>query len=109
MIFRKGLKQKLLLAGEKTQADGGYPGEKATVNMPNESDTNQLRKLKKQVRARHEHVNRRFKQFECLQQRFRHPLYKHKSCFLAVVVITQIAMENNEPLDQVEYGRHRLL
>jgi len=109
MIFRLGLKQKLLLAGEKTQTDGGYPGERATVCMPNEWDTNELRKLKKQVRARHEHVNKRFKQFECLQQRFRHPLYKHKSCFWAVAVMTQIAIETSEPMDQVQYGRHRLL
>jgi hypothetical protein len=109
MIFRKGLKLKLSTAGEKVQADGGYPGERATVIIPNERDTNQLRKLKKQVRARQEHVNRRFKQFECLQQRFRHPLYKHKSCFWAVVVLTQLAIENNEPLDPVQYGLHRLV
>jgi hypothetical protein len=109
MVFREGLKLKLSIAGEKAQADGGYPGEKATIIMPNKQDTNQLRKLKKQVRARQEHVNKRFKQFECLQQRFRHPLYKHKSCFWAVVVLTQIAIENNEPLDPVQYGLHRLV
>ena len=109
MVFRQGLKQKLLQAGEKAQADLGYPGEPRTIIMPNQRDTQQVKLLKKEVRSRHEHVNKRLKQFQVLQQRFRHPVDKHKACFTAVAVITQIAIENGEPFHPIRYGAHRLL
>ena len=109
-IFCQGLKQKLWQAREKAQADKGYRGEPAIVIVPNEFDNIKLKNLKKQVLLCHEHVNKRFKQFNCLKQTFWHPLNKHKSCFWAVAaVLTQIALENNEPLYSVQYGLHHQL
>jgi len=37
MVFRLGLKQKLLAAGEMAQADGIYACESKTIIAPNES------------------------------------------------------------------------
>ena len=108
LVFRNKLKGMLLAAGEKAQADQGYPGERGTIIMPNERDTLEMKVLKKSVRKRHEHVNKRLKQFQVLQQRFRHPVEKHKGCFTAVAVLTQISIENQEPLHPVRYGAHRL-
>ena len=73
----------LAAAGEKAQADGGYPGERNTIIMPNEHDTQQMRILKKEVRSRHERVNKCLKQFQVLQQHFRHPVEKHFQSFEA--------------------------
>jgi len=103
-IFRLGLKQKLLKAREKAQADLGYRGEHATIITPNERDRPAIKKLKDDVRARHETVNKRFKQFGALNRVFRHEITKHKSVFQAVAVLTQMSIQNGEPLYQVQYG-----
>jgi len=104
-IFRNGLKQKLLQAREKAQADLGYRGEKhTTIIIPNQFDSDDIKKLKADVRARHETVNKRFKQFGALKQVFRHDLDKHKAVFEAVAVITQLGINLGEPLYEVQYG-----
>jgi hypothetical protein len=43
-------------------------------------------------------VNKRFKQLGCLNKVFRHEVTKHQFVFNAVFVITQMAIENGEPL-----------
>ncbi len=100
-IFKGWLKQ-LLYPGEKVEADNGYPDEK--VSRPDQNCSNYANYLcKADVRGRHETVNRRFKQFQCLKQVFRHDKQKHVHCFNAVAVITQLLIENGEPLYQVYY------
>jgi hypothetical protein len=59
--------------------------------------------MAKRVRARHETVNKRFKQWAILEQPFRHDVINHRDVFSAVVVITQLAIENGEPLFDVHY------
>jgi hypothetical protein len=60
--------------------------------------------MKAKARSRQETVNKRFKQWGCLSRVFRHhDLRKHSSLFRAVAVITQMAIENGEPLFSVEY------
>ena len=103
-IFRCGLKQKLLRAKEKAQADLGYRGEPRTVIIPNEFDREDIKRLKDDVRARHETVNKRLKQFGILKHVFLHDLDKHQPAFEAVAVITQLSIQNGEPLYQVQYG-----
>jgi muconolactone delta-isomerase len=98
------LKQKLLQANEKAQADLGYRGEPKTIWKPNDFDSPAIAKLKKDVRARHEHVNKRLKQFGALNRVFRHELCKHKAVFEACAVLTQMAIADGEPLCQVQYG-----
>ena len=96
-IFRKALKH-LLDAGEKVQADAGYIGEPNHVATPDgEQD------VAGRIRGRHETVNRRFKQFNILHRVFRHDVAKHQSAFGAVAVITQLNIENGEPLFHVDY------
>jgi hypothetical protein len=45
---------------------------------------------KKKILARHETVNKRIKQFCCLNFRFRHYLHLHPRFFHAVVNLTQL-------------------
>ena len=58
------------------------------------------------ARARHETVNRRFKQFGCLSNTYRHKLQKHGAMFHAIANITQLAIMDNEPLFQVGYNEN---
>jgi hypothetical protein len=95
------LKQKLLRAMEKAQADLGYRGEPGTIILPNEFDSRAVKKLKKDVRVRHETVNKRFKQFAILKELYRHSIDSHQAVFEAVAVLTQIALTNGEELYQV--------
>ena len=105
-IFRLGLKQKLERAGERAEADLGYRGEAETIDLPDEGCfvcPQRQRKLKSLARSRHETVNGMLKTFGCLSQRYRHNLQKHKQCFEAVAVITQLGIENGkEPPFQIK-------
>ena len=56
------------------------------------------------MRARHETVNKRIKQFSSLAGIFRHDLDAHSDFVYAACVITQIALEMGEPLFKVEYN-----
>ena len=52
--------------------------------------------------ARHETVNRRFKQWKILGgERFRHPEELHGDVFNAIAVITQIEIENGAHIWEV--------
>ena len=92
---------------KRVEADDGYVGEApACIKCP-KSFTNDQTKLAMQsrVRSRHETVNKRMKQFNCLKNQFRHhDIEKHSSCFRAVAVLTQLSMEMGEPLFEVEYS-----
>ena len=89
---------------ERIEADDGYVGEaprhvKCPKSMSNREDTELQQSL---VRRRQETINKRFKQFGVLKQIFRHELGMHGDCFRCVAVITQLAIENGEPLFSVE-------
>ena len=103
-VFRKGLKKKLLWAKEKALADLGYRGEPRVIILPNEMDSKLVKKLKKDVAARHETINRRLKQFGILKQQFRHGLEKHQAVFEACAVLTQICIVGGEEPYQTQYG-----
>lgn len=57
---------------------------------------------KKRILARHETLNSRIKRFACMRERFRHPLYLHPRLFHAVVNLTQLMIENSEPLFPID-------
>jgi len=106
-VFRAGLKPKLQNEnkGERVEADSGYIGEPRFIDVPIDMvgrDRAQKRR-KDLVRSRHETCNKRFKQFKCLKETFRHPIEKHADVFYAIAVITQLAIENGYPLFQVDY------
>ena len=56
------------------------------------------------VRARHETVNKRLKQWGCLRKVFKHPPAKHCFVLRAVATITQLSFDMGEPLFQVVYN-----
>jgi hypothetical protein len=56
------------------------------------------------ARQRQETVNKRFKQWGILRQTYRHDLVDHRDVFGAIVVLTQLAIQNAEPLFPVEYN-----
>ena len=66
------------------------------MKTPDMGHTSRERKMKSNVRAQHEAVNGRLKQFNVLTTHFRHlkprneVKNKHKACFFAVAVITQL-------------------
>ena len=97
-IFRLALKY-ILQAGEMVEADRGYRGEPLFIKTPSGDNDDQA----KLVRSRHETVNRRFKQWNCLSRVYRHHLTKHQSVFAAVASITQLSLEHGAPLFSVEY------
>ena len=102
-IFCVGLKNKLEDANEKAEADLGYRGEPNTVRHPYVFISKSDIKAKKMSRGRHETINRRMKQFNCLSQTFRHNVNNHQDVFQAVAVITQISFDCGEKPWQCTY------
>ena len=96
----------MLEEGERMEADDGYLGEAPKYIKCPKSFTNDKAKLAMQqrVRSRHETVNKRFKQWGCMRQRFRHSVRHHSAAFRAVAVLTQLAIEFGEPLFEVDYS-----
>jgi hypothetical protein len=100
-IFRKDLKG-MLQFGEAVEADDGYRGEPYCVQLPNDIGGSEVhKKIKQDVRSRHEACNRRFKEWEILNQTFRHGVDKHRNIFLSIAALTQIKIRKEHPLWQV--------
>ncbi|KAL3795485.1 hypothetical protein ACHAWO_001837 [Cyclotella atomus] len=98
-IFRTGLLHHLD-EEERVEADDGYEGEAplyvccpGSVTMQDER-----KKIAGRARSRQETINKRLKQWEILRATFRHDLLHHRDVFVAIVCITQVAIENGEPL-----------
>jgi hypothetical protein len=96
-IFCMHLRQKFL-PGEKCIADRGYRGEPDFVTTRNDCETRSKRRLLNRIRGRHENVNARLKNWNCVKDRFRHDLSKHGMVFKAVAVLTQLSLKTDEPL-----------
>ena len=103
-IFRMGLMQELD-NHEKVIADKIYGAEAPHhVRAPGTMFAlPENEEMEKTVRGRHEHVNRRFKQWGIMRDGFRHGLTLHQNAFRAVAVMTQLCIKNGEPLASVEY------
>ena len=56
------------------------------------------------VRGHHETLNGRLKNWGILSQVFRHHITIHGDVFRACSVVTQLTVENSEPLFEVEYA-----
>ena len=87
-----------LQEGEKIIADRGYND----LNYFSPPSGNEGDQQKRRILARHETVNRRIKQYCCMSYKFRHSLQLHPRFFHAVVNLTQLMIENGEPLYPVE-------
>ncbi len=89
--------------GEFYLADSGYRnGDYYSVTSNGLSNCDQ--RMKSIVPARHETVNKRFRQWCCLERRFRHKRALHSKCLFAVANFTQFAIEDDEPLFDVFYN-----
>ena len=98
-IFKNGL-QGMLGQFERVEADAGYVGcDPLYAKTPKSIFGREDRKeLQNRVRARQETVNKRFKQFGILNQRFRHDLTLHEIVFHSIAVLTQLSLLSGETL-----------
>jgi hypothetical protein len=55
------------------------------------------------VRAHHKMLNGWLKNWGILSQVFQHDIMQHGNVFRACAVVTQLTIENSEPLFEVEY------
>ena len=88
---------KILPKGEYYIADGGYKGDHVPSVLYEDVPEEEKRRFKK-IRARHENVNGRFKEWRILSDAFRHEEEKHGLVFHAVAVLTQLEMETVRPI-----------
>lgn len=88
--------------GEKCEGDTHYKRnlKERFITWPQGSER---ARMAAKVEARHETVNRRFRDFGMMRNRWTHGREKFSSAFRAVAVIVQLHIENGEPLFQVEY------
>ena len=91
-IFRHGLMYQLDY-DEKVEADDGYRGEPDFVKCP-ALFINGFENiaLQQRVRSRHETVNRRFKHWQILYQRYRHEEVDHGAVVGSIMVVSQLAI-----------------
>ena len=100
-IFRFVLKG-LLYPWEMVEVDLGYRGEPLHCSTK-EHYRDEVQCIEKStVRARHETVNERFKNWNCLHDTFRHDVVKHKDVFRAVAAITQLVIQTESPLFSIK-------
>jgi hypothetical protein len=90
-------------AGEYYAADGGYADGHRFASTPNGLNDYEQR-TKALAHAHHETVNRCFKVFGCLSQRYRHSLAFHGTIFRAVAGIVQLTIQFGHPLFDIEYN-----
>ena len=93
------MKQQLGL-GKKVIANCGYKGD-TKVCAPDDWKDETQKKAMGRLRARHETLNGRLKNWGCLAQIYRHNRDKHHLIVKAILVIAQIAISSGNPLFQV--------
>lgn len=80
---------------EKAMGDKGYKDPLFVTPTHNNSVQH------KRIMARHETVNKKLRQFRILKYAFRHERQTHPMVFAAVANLTQLNIENGEPLYSV--------
>ena len=103
-IFKIGLKQRLHQT-ERVWADRGYRGDlKCITPCDAVSDAHSVEMGI--ARARHETINGRFADWQCLNQVWRHQRSKHNMTFQAIAMVTQLAQINGFRSFQVTNNQH---
>ena len=95
-IFRMGMKS-ALGEEERVVVDDGYRNEQCFLNPDGVLSATR----RQRIRARHESVNNRLKQFSALGSTFRHNISLHSICFHAAANLTQLTLRNGNPLFEV--------
>ena len=111
-IFRECLMYKLM-RGEFYIADKGYRDGYNYCYSPTGNQTYADRQISL-IRARHENINRRMKEFGALQNRWRHSIGKHEIMTRAIATIVQLGLETDQQVrhihyDEREFGQDFLL
>jgi len=102
-IFNKVLRN-FLEPGERVEADEGYRDLPDKIKCPgNGANPAENRGTQGRVRARHEMLNGRLKNWGILLQVFRHHIMMHGDVFRACAVVTQLTIQDGEPLFAAEY------
>jgi DDE superfamily endonuclease len=98
-IFRKSLISHLG-DNERVEADDGYIGEHPRYVKCPKGFTNppETEAMQQRVRNRQETANKRFKDWGCLRQKWRHHIPDHGDAFRAVAMLTQLSINNGEKL-----------
>ena len=81
---------------ERVVADRGYRGDPRVI-IPDKGQDEVQEEEMNTVRARHETVNGRLKNWKSMSTTFRHDKGKHHLVFRAVAVIEQIKFMNGQP------------
>ena len=104
-IFRFKLKEKMRLGHELAEADKGYRGEPLLIELPDMDVGGGAAQIsaKNKARGRHETCNKRFKQWKCLSDRFRHSEEDHGYVFHAIAALTQMDIRTGNSLYDVDY------
>ena len=99
-IFRH--RMKIVLANnEKVLVHNGYPDSRC---FKSSDVSHEYMDIHNEIRARHEAINRRLKQFNALPNVFRRSVGHHGYIFLAIANLTHMSMELGESL--FEIGLH---
>ena len=98
-IFRLKLKT-LLRPEERVLADKGYRGDIKVLTLDDAKDKKQRRSIAL-IAARHENINRRFKEWGILSKLWRNKDKKHVYVFKSIVTITELEIIKRRPLFQV--------
>jgi hypothetical protein len=102
-IFNKVLRN-FLEPDERVEADEGYRGHPDKIKCPgNDVHLAGNWAMQGRVRVPHKTLNGRLKTWGILSQVFRHHITMHGDVFQACAVVTQLTIENGEPLFEVEY------
>ena len=101
-IFSEGGLKSCLEEGERVEADDGYEAGYPEFVKTKSGIFHGNHDIRNRVRARHETVNKRLKQFSALSSIFRHGVTKHAVVFDSVTVLTQISFNRGEKLFQTE-------
>ena len=98
-VFRNALKNNLG-ENERVKADDGHVGESPDhIQFPRSFvNPEQTEWMQARVRSKQETVNNRFKNWEIVKQVYRNDIPSHGRAFEAVIVITQLSINNGEQL-----------
>ena len=97
----QGFLRKQLAPNECVIADKGYIGDSKIIT-PRDARNAQHKRAMAAVRMRHEHINGRLKKWKALGSIWRHALNKHHLVFRALLVISQVEIENGRVLHTIE-------
>jgi hypothetical protein len=99
--MRDGIKH-MIPHGSRLIGDRGYVGEPETISTPNDHDTLRAAQFKGRARSRHETFNGRLKDFNILDQAYRHTgrqaivlddYEDHKQIFESVCILVQYDLQ----------------